>query len=112
MLACFDQPFRPLDGELRDAGVTLDIAVIRAGHQFRLRMRTPEISDLFRTFIDQENDHMHLFVIFRDGLGDVMQQRRFARARRRDDQPALAHAERLIRLLGLMVVSSSNGRRP
>jgi hypothetical protein len=53
MLSCFDQPFRPINGELRDAGVTLDIAVIGTGHQFCLRMRTPEISDLFGTLIDQ-----------------------------------------------------------
>jgi len=110
MLSCFDQPFRPLDGELRDAGVTLDIAVIGTGHQFCLRMRTPEISDLFRTFIDQQDDHMHLFVIFRNGLGDVMQQCRFPRARRGDDQPALAHAERLKALFGSAIASTLDER--
>ena len=57
-------------------------------------MRTPEIGDLFRAFIDKQNDHVHILVIFRDCLGDVMQQRRLAGARRGDNQTALAHTER------------------
>ena len=57
-------------------------------------MRTPEIGDLFRAFIDKQNDHVHILVIFRDCLGDVMQQRRLAGARRGDNQTALTHAQR------------------
>ncbi len=68
-------------------------------------------------------------MILRHRIGDVMEQRRLAGARRGDDQTALAHAERghhvhdargvtlghgfqnLIRLFGLIVVSSSNGTK-
>ena len=92
--ACFDEPFCALDGELRNARVALDIAVVRARHHFRLRTRAPEVGDFFRPFIDQQNDQFHLLVILRDRFGDVMQQSRFAGARRRDDQTALTHPER------------------
>ncbi len=94
MLSCFDQPFRPLDGQLRDAGVTLDVAIVGAGHQLSLRMRPPEIGDLLRALIDQQNDHVHFFVIFRDCVGDMVEKRCLSGARRRDNQAALAHAER------------------
>ena len=57
-------------------------------------MRSFEISDFFRALIDQKNNQLHLRVIFCDRVGDVMEQCRFAGARRRDDQTALAHAER------------------
>ena len=93
MLASFHEPFCALGGKLRDARVTLDVAVIRAGHQLRRRMRPAEIGDLLRTLIDQKNDQHHLRMILCDRIGDVMQQRRFTGARGRDDQAALAHAE-------------------
>ena len=57
-------------------------------------MRAPEVGDFFRAFIDKQNDDMHLLVIFRDCLSDMMEQRRFTRARWSDDQTALAHAKR------------------
>ena len=94
MLARFDQTFGALDRELRDARVALDIAVVRARHDFGLGTGAPEIGHFFRPFIDQKNDQIHLRMILRHRVGDVMQQRRLARARRRDDQTALAHAER------------------
>ena len=57
-------------------------------------MRASEIGNFFRAFIDKQNDDVHLLVILRDGFSDMMEQRRFTRARRRDDQAALAHAKR------------------
>ena len=94
VLACFDQSFRALDRQLRNARVTLDIAVVRAGHQLRRRMRSAKIGHFLRAFIDQKNDQDHLRMILCDRIGDVMQQRRFACARWRDNQTALAHAQR------------------
>ena len=85
MLSRFDEPFRALDGKLRDASVAFDIAVVRARHQFGRRMRTPEIGDLLRPFIDKQNNHMHLLVIFRDCFSDVMQQCRLASPGRRNN---------------------------
>ena len=69
--------------------LSFELAMISA-----LRAGAPEIGDFFRPFIDQENDQLHLRMIFHDRVGDVMQQGRLAGARRRDDQTALAHAER------------------
>ena len=57
-------------------------------------MRTTKIGHLFRAFIDQKNDQFHFRMIFRDRIGDVMQQCRLAGARRSDNQTALAHAQR------------------
>ena len=94
MLACFDKAFGAFDCELCDTGVTFDVAVVGASHQFGCRMRTTEIGDLFRAFVDKENDHLHLRMILCDRLGDVMQQRCLASARRGDNQTALAHTER------------------
>ena len=94
ILAGFDQALGALDGELRDARVALDVAVVRAGHDFGLRAGAPEVGDFLRPFIDQQDDQFHLRMILHDRVGDVMQQRRLAGARRRDDQAALTHAER------------------
>ena len=94
MLACFDESFRALDGELRDARVTFDVRIVRARHQFRRRMRTTEIRDFFRTLIDKEDDQLDLRMILGDGVGDMMKQRRLASARWGDNQTALTHPQR------------------
>src|SRR3546814_7954433 len=51
-------------------------------------------SDLFRTFVDQQDDQVDFRMIVADGMGDVLQQHRLAGARRRHDQGALALALR------------------
>ena len=94
ILAGFDETLGALDRELSDARVTLDIAVVRARHDFRQRTRAPKIRHFFRTFVDEENDQLHLRMILDDRVGDVMQQRRLAGAGRRDNQTALSHSER------------------
>ena len=94
MLSGFDETFCALDGQLGDAGVTLDVAVVRTRHKFRLRTGAPEICHFFRAFVDEENDQLHLRMIFHDRVGDVMEQCGLAGARRRDNQTALAHPER------------------
>jgi len=85
VLARLDQTLGPLDGQLGDAGVTLDIAVVRTGDNLGLRMRAFEISDFLRPLIHQENDQLHLSVVFRYRIGDVVEQGGFAGARGRDD---------------------------
>src|SRR5438132_14272710 len=57
-------------------------------------MRPLKVGDFFRSLIDKENDYLHVGMIFDDRLGDVMKQSRFTGPRRRDNQAALAHAER------------------
>ena len=44
--------------------------------------------------VDQEDDQVHLGMVLRDGGGDLLEQDRLARPRRRDDQAALALADR------------------
>jgi hypothetical protein len=94
VLACFHESFRALNGELRDTRVTFDVGIIGARHQLGRRMRTTEISDFFRAFIDKEDDQLDLRMILGDGVGDMMKQRRLAGARRGDNQTALTHAQR------------------
>src|SRR5262245_56590208 len=57
-------------------------------------MRPTKISHFFGTFINQKNNKLHFGVILSNRIGDVMQQRRFASARRRDNQTALANSQR------------------
>ena len=44
--------------------------------------------------VDEQHDEVHLGVVRGDAVGDVLQQHRLAGARRRDDQAALALADR------------------
>ena len=52
------------------------------------------VGDFFRTLVDQQNDERDLRMILRDRVGDLLEENRLAGARRRDDQPALAFADR------------------
>ena len=92
-LLVLDQALGLLDHHLRDLHVALrrlvegrrdDLALHRALH----------VGDLFRPLVDEQHDEVHLGVIGGDRVGDRLQQHRLAGARRRDDQPALALAER------------------
>ena len=74
--------------------MALDIAVIRAGHDFGPWTGAAEIGDFLRALIDEKNDELHLRMIFHDGVRDVVEQGRLARPRRRNNQTALSHAER------------------
>jgi len=46
------------------------------------------------TLVDEQDDQVHLRMVLHDGIRDVVEQRCLAGARRRDNQTALAHAER------------------
>ena len=56
--------------------------------------RALHVGDFFRPLVDQQDDQEDLRVVLRHRLGDALQQHRLAGARRRDDQPALAPADR------------------
>jgi hypothetical protein len=56
MLARFDESFGAFDRQLRNAGMALDVGVVRAGHELRRRMRTTKIGYLFRALVDQKNN--------------------------------------------------------
>ena len=52
------------------------------------------VGDLLRALVDQQHDQVALGMVALDRAGDVLQDHRLAGARRRDDQRALALAER------------------
>ena len=52
------------------------------------------IGDLFRTLVDEQADEVHLGVVDRDGLADLLKDRCLAGLGRRHDQATLALADR------------------
>ena len=54
------------------------------------RHRAPEVRDLLGPLVDEQHDEVHLGVVLRDGLPQVLEERRLPRLGRRDDQAALA----------------------
>ena len=56
--------------------------------------RALHVGDFFRTLVDQQNDQSDFRMIGGDRVGDVLQQHRLTGARRRNDQTALALADR------------------
>ena len=88
-----DQALGLFDHHLGDLHVALRRLVERRRHHFALH-RALHVGDFFRPLVDQQHDQVHLGVIGGDRVGDRLQQHRLAGARRRDDQAALALAER------------------
>ena len=109
VLPGFDQALGALDRELRDPRVALDIGVAGARHDLGRGTIAAKIGDFLRPLIHQKNDELHLRVILGHGVGDVMQQRGFSRARRSDDEPALAHAERRHHIHDARRITLGNG---
>jgi hypothetical protein len=56
--------------------------------------RALHVGDFFRPLIDQQHDQIAFRMIVRDRVRDVLQQHGLAGARRRDDERALALADR------------------
>ena len=88
-----DQPLGALDREPRQPDVRVG-ARVGGGGEHLGRHHAPEVRDLFRPLVDEQQDQVHLGVALDDRLAEVLEQRRLARLRRRDDQPALALAHR------------------
>src|SRR5690349_2648652 len=85
-LRFFDYHFGYLDvpGSRFVEGRADDLAAYRALH----------VSDFFGALVDEQNDQVDLRMVRRDGVRDALQHHGFTRARRSDDQPALAFSER------------------
>ncbi len=94
VLTAFDEAFGAFDGELSDAGVALDVLIVGRGKDFRVGQDAFELGDFFWAFIDQKEHEVHAGVVDGDGLGDVLEERGFACARRGDNQAALAATDR------------------
>ncbi len=66
-----------------------DIHVVGARHDLSRRTAALEIGDFLRTFIHQKDDELDVGIIFHHRIGNMLEQRGFARARRSDDKAAL-----------------------
>ena len=85
-LGFFQDHFRDLDVSLRRLveGGADDFALHGALH----------VRDFFRALVNQQHDERDFRVVAGDGVGERLQHHGFAGARRRDDQSALALADR------------------
>ncbi len=92
-MAQLHQALGALDGQLRDGGVVLGRAVEGRGDDLALH-RPLHVGDLFRTLVDQDDHQVALGVVVGDRVGDRLQHHGLAGLRRRDDQTALALADR------------------
>ena len=94
VLATFDEALGALDGELSDAGMALDVLIVRGGEDFCVGQNAFELGDFLGALVDEEEHEVHAGVVDGDGLGDVLEERGFASARRGDNQAALAATDR------------------
>ncbi|MBG9885384.1 hypothetical protein ABE10_02035, partial [Bacillus toyonensis] len=88
-----DEPLGALDRELGDRGVVLRGAVERRGDDLAFD-RALHVGDLFGTLVDEHDHEVHLGVVLRDRVRDLLQHDRLAGLRGRHDEAALALADR------------------
>ena len=93
VLARLDQSLRLLDHHVGDLHVARRFLVERGADDLAAHFAV-HVGHLLRTLVDQQHDERDLGVILGDRVGDLLQQDRLARARRRDDQAALSLADR------------------
>ena len=94
ILPLLDEALGAVDGDLGDAGVTAEIAVVRAGVKLGLRDGALDLGDLLGTLVDQKDNELHLGVVLHHGVGDVLEQGGLAGAGRGDDEAALPLSDR------------------
>ena len=88
-----DEALGLLDHHLGDLYVARGRLVEGGGHDLALH-RPLHVGHFLRALVDQEHDQIALRMIGRDGMGDVLEDDRLTGARLRDDQTALALADR------------------
>src|SRR5690606_37117269 len=93
VLPLLDLASRALERELGEGDVLLGRAVEARRDDLAEAARL-HLRDLLGPLVDQENQELALRMVPGDPLGDGLQDRRLPRLRRRDDQRALALAER------------------
>ncbi len=94
MLARFEQRRRGFFADhLGGVHMALGRFVERRADHLAMRMAA-EIRDFLRPLVDEQQDELCLGAVVGNGVGDVLQQDGLAGARRRDDQSALAEADR------------------
>ena len=93
VLPLLHQPLRPLVDHIRHADVVF-LRRIERGIKHARANGTPDVRDLLRPLVNQQNHQLDIRMILLDGAGDFLQENRLARFRRRDNQRALAQADR------------------
>ena len=88
-----DQPLGLFDHHLGDLNVAHGRFVEGRRHDLAVH-RALHVRHFFRPLVDQQHDQIAFRMIGGDRLGDVLQQHGLAGARRRDNQGALALADR------------------
>ena len=73
--------------------MVLRLLVERGGEHHRLRVAL-HVRHLLGTLVDEQHDENGVRVVLRDGVRHLLEKNRLAHARRRDDEPALAEANR------------------
>ena len=73
--------------------MVLRLLVERGRKHHRLRVAL-HVRHFLGALVDEEDDQHRLGVVLRDGVGHLLEENRLADARRRDDETALAKANR------------------
>src|SRR5262245_9431391 len=94
VLPHLDEPLRALDRELGDLGVLVGRPVEGAGDDLAVLDVTAHVGHLFGPLVHEQDHEVHLGVVAFDRVHDLLEDRRLARLRRRDDQPALTFPDR------------------
>ena len=92
VLAGLDDPAAALDHEAREAHMRLQLHVVRGRHDFGFH-RPLEIGDFLGPLVNEEHHRVHFRMVRGDGVANLLEDGRLARARRRHDQPARALAD-------------------
>ncbi len=93
VLLVLDEALGLLDHHLGHLHVALR-RFVEGGRDDLAAHRALHVGDFFGPLVDEQHDQVDLGVVLGDAVGDVLQQHRLAGARRRDDQAALALADR------------------
>ncbi len=88
-----DEPLGLLDDHVGDLYVTICRFVECGGNDFRIDVLL-HVRDLFRSFIDQQDNECHIGRRLPNRVGHLLQQDRLPGLRRRDDQSSLAQTDR------------------
>ena len=93
VLSMLDEALGLLDHHFGHLHMPVWWLVERRADDFGFRHRFVEIGHLFGSLVDEKDDERDFGVIVGDGVGHLLQQDRFARARRRDNESALSLAD-------------------
>ena len=93
VLAALHETVRAIEHHLGDFDVPLRGLVEARRNDFAHAPRDG-LAHFLGTLVDEEDEQRRVGMVDRDAFGDAVQQRRLAGARRRDDQRALAVADR------------------